>query len=140
MPIALAGAEAFGEKHLDGLKLIRSNKGARPVLDRGGRDNAGTCPLRFNRMGVAEVEFAFTMGRTLPPRAERYMADEVLDAVATLHPGIEVPHARFEPFERAGAPQLIADNACGGYFIQGRAAPAGLARPRPVPDIPSPVR
>ena len=38
--------------------------------------------------------------------------DEVLAAVATLHPAIEVPDSRFDDFTIVGAPQLIADNAC----------------------------
>ena len=39
-----------------------------------------------NHMKVAEAEFAFRMGRDLPPREQSYSVDEVLSAVATLHP------------------------------------------------------
>ena len=47
--------------------------------------------LAGNRMRVAEPEFAFRMGRDLAPRDADYSVDEVLAAVATLHPAIEIP-------------------------------------------------
>jgi len=83
-----------------------------------------TIPFGANRMCVAEAEFAFKMGRDLEPRAEPYEMDEVLDAVADLYLAIETPDSRFEDFVRAGAPQLIADNACAYRFILGPKAPA----------------
>jgi len=85
--------------------------------------NGGECPFGSNHMRVAEIEFAFRMGTTLSPRAAAYSVDEVLDAVTTLHPSIEVPDSRFNVFETVGAPQLIADNACTHYFVEGPAAP-----------------
>ena len=47
---------------------------------------------------------------------------EVLHAVESLHPAIEVPDSRYEDYTVVGAPQLIADNACACWFILG--APA----------------
>lgn len=89
---------------------------------------ARECPTRFdlaqNLMCVAEAEFAFRMGRALPPRAEPYSTEEVLDAVATLHPAIEVPDSRYREFVRVGAAQLIADNACASWFALGPATTA----------------
>jgi 2-keto-4-pentenoate hydratase len=75
-----------------------------------------------NHMKVAEAEFAFRMSRDLPPRAQPYSVDEVLAAVATLHPAIEVPDSRFDDFTIVGAPSLIADNACAHQFVLGPAA------------------
>ena len=72
-----------------------------------------------NEMLVAEPEFAFRMGRDLAPRARPYTVSEVLDAVACLHPAIEVPDSRFQDFVHAGAAQLIADNACAHEFVLG---------------------
>jgi 2-keto-4-pentenoate hydratase len=72
---------------------------------------------------VAEPEFAFRMGRTLPSRATPYELDEVMAAVDTLHPAIELPDSRYDDFAQAGAAQLIADNACAHYFVLGPAAP-----------------
>jgi 2-keto-4-pentenoate hydratase len=80
-------------------------------------------PLRGNSMRVAEAEFAFRMAIDLPPRREAYTVAEVLEAVATLHPAIEIPDSRFDDFTVVGAAQLIADNACAHYFVLGPAAP-----------------
>lgn len=80
-------------------------------------------PFAHNHMKVAEAEFAFRMGRDLPPRPTRYRVDEVMAAVAALHPAIEVPDSRFDDFTKVGPAQLIADNACAHYFILGPAAP-----------------
>jgi 2-keto-4-pentenoate hydratase len=83
-------------------------------------DDGAAVSLRGRRMRVAEPEFAFRIGTALAPRAEPYTVDEVLAAVAALHPAFEVPDSRYEDFARAGAPQLLADNACGWRFVFGR--------------------
>ncbi|MBM3337100.1 MAG: hypothetical protein FJY60_05355 [Betaproteobacteria bacterium] len=75
--------------------------------------------LTNNLMRVAEIEFAFRFGERLAPRAAGYTTSEVLDAVSTMHPSIEIPDSRFEDFVTAGAPQLIADLACANLFILG---------------------
>lgn len=77
--------------------------------------------LTGNHMRVAEPEFAFRMAHALPPRARSYHTDEVLDAVGTLHPAIELPDSRFDNFVTVGAAQLIADNACAHQFVFGPA-------------------
>lgn len=81
-----------------------------------------TVSLAGNRMRVVEPEFGFRFGAALPPRDAPYGVDEVLAAVATLHPCFEVPNSRFEDFARAGEAQLQADNACSGRFVIGAAA------------------
>ena len=60
-------------------------------------------------------------GSDLPPRAQPYTVQEVLDAVGTLHPAIEIPDSRFADFVSAGEAQIIADNACAHLFVLGRA-------------------
>jgi 2-keto-4-pentenoate hydratase len=87
------------------------------------RQEGGEIPYGANHMRVAEAEFAFRMRTDLPPRRTPYDVDEVLAAVATLHPAIEVPDSRYEDFTAVGAAQLIADNACAHYFVLGAAAP-----------------
>jgi 2-keto-4-pentenoate hydratase len=79
-------------------------------------------PLRGNAMLVAEPEFAFTLARDLAPREAAYTQAEVIDAVADLRIGIEVPDSRFADFTAAGGPQLIADNACALLHVLGPAA------------------
>lgn len=78
--------------------------------------------LTNNRMSVAECEFAFEMKNTLAPRSRAFSVDEVMAAVGNLHPAIEIPDSRYEKFETAGAPQLIADSACAHLFMLGKAS------------------
>ena len=84
--------------------------------------NNATISLSGNLMRVAEAEFAFRFRRDLGERKQPYSVNEVLDAVESLHPAIEVPDSRYEDYTVVGAPQLIADNACACWFILG--APA----------------
>jgi 2-keto-4-pentenoate hydratase len=81
-------------------------------------------PFAPSHMRVIEPEFAFRMARDLPPRVAPYSAQEVLAAVESLHPAIEIPDSRFEDFTRVGAAQLIADDACAHRFVLGPAAPS----------------
>lgn len=87
-------------------------------------DEAAAMSLRGNRMRVAEPEFAFRFGRPLAPRVRPYEVEEVMAAVAGLHPSIEVPDSRYADFARAGEAQLIADNACAWRFVLGPSAPS----------------
>ena len=75
-------------------------------------------------MRLAEAEFTFRFGQSLPKRDEPYSVEEVLAAVDTLHPAIEVPDSRFTEVARVGAPQLIADDACAAWFLLGAATTA----------------
>jgi 2-keto-4-pentenoate hydratase len=86
--------------------------------------DGGTASMHGNEMRVAEPEFAFRMARDLPPRPSPYSVAEVLDAVAALHPAIEIPDSRFADFVGAGEAQLIADNACAHLFVLGAATAA----------------
>ncbi|MBP8148103.1 MAG: hydratase [Limnohabitans sp.] len=86
-------------------------------------DSDATIPSAGNRMRVAEPEFAFAMAQDLPPQTAPYTQQQVMAAVASLHPAIEVPDSRLEPFTAAGEAQLLADNACARHFVLGPAAP-----------------
>jgi 2-keto-4-pentenoate hydratase len=114
----IAATSIAGQKHIgvDG-PLAGRILAERVIADGGG------CVLGNNLMKVAELEFAFRMGRDLPPRAEPYVQDEVMAAVATLHPAIEIPDSRYRHFETVGLAQLVADNACAHRFLLGPAAP-----------------
>jgi len=83
--------------------------------------DGGTASMAGNEMRVAEPEFAFRMATDLPPRSSPYTVQEVVDAVDTLHPAIEIPDSRFADFVSAGAAQIIADNACEHLFVLGAA-------------------
>jgi 2-keto-4-pentenoate hydratase len=75
-------------------------------------------------MRVAEPEFAFVMGQDLLPQVEPFSQQQVMAAVAELHPAIEIPDSRLSPFTEAGEAQLLADNACARHFVLGQAATA----------------
>lgn len=85
-------------------------------------ENGGSCSLGSNQMRVAELEFAFRIGRTLPISEVPYTVKQVLENVDSLHPAIEIPDSRIREFEKAGEAQLIADNACAHRFLLGAAA------------------
>jgi len=85
--------------------------------------DGGTASMTGNEMRVAEPEFAFRMATDLPPRSSPYTVQQVLDAVDTLHPAIEIPDSRYADFVSAGAAPIIADNACAHLFVLGAPAP-----------------
>jgi 2-keto-4-pentenoate hydratase len=115
----IAATSAAGEHHIRVAGPIAGCLLSGRELEGGARVS-----LAGNQMKVAEAEFAFRMGRRLPKRAEVYGVAEVLDAVASLHPAIEVPDSRYGDFTRVGAEQLIADVACACWFVLGPAARA----------------
>ena len=113
----LAATAEAGQRHIgvDGPiagRLLRSR-----VLAPGAK-----VPMAGNRMRVGEVEVAFVLRRDLPPRETPYRPDELLDAIESLHPGIELPDSRFADFAKAGGAQLAADCACAHYYVLGPAA------------------
>jgi 2-keto-4-pentenoate hydratase len=113
----IAATSEAGQKHInvDGPMAGR-------ILPETVIPDGGTASMAGNAMRVAEPEFAFRMHADLPPRLSPYIVREVLDAVDTLHPAIEIPDSRFADFVNAGAAQIIADNACAHLFVLG--APA----------------
>jgi 2-keto-4-pentenoate hydratase len=68
---------------------------------------------------VVELELAFRLGVDVPLRPRPYAVDQVMVAVASLNPAIEIPDSRYADFSAVGAPQLIADNACAYLFMLG---------------------
>lgn len=76
----------------------------------------------FHMRGV-ESEFAFALGKDLPPRETPYSEAEVVDAVANLHPAFELVDTRIDNWLERGVYQLIADNAGNGGLVLGKAHP-----------------
>ena len=110
----IAATSPAGQKHIgvDGPL-------AGPLLANRVLADGATVPLDRNIMMVAEAEFTFTFARALPRRVNPYTQEDVLDAVESLHPAIEVPDSRYNDFAKVGAPQLIADAACADWFVLG---------------------
>ncbi|MGQ0579623.1 MAG: 2-keto-4-pentenoate hydratase [Betaproteobacteria bacterium] len=119
----IAATSQAGQKHI-GVEGPLAGR----LLEKRAFQSDASVPMINNLMKVAEAEFAFRMSRDLPPRAAAYSTDEVLDAVASLHPAIEIPDSRYRDFARVGAAQLIADNACASYFVLGPATGADWRR------------
>jgi 2-keto-4-pentenoate hydratase len=116
----IAATSVNGQRHIGVDGPLAGRILAERVIGDGSDFTLGTSLMR-----VAELEFAFRMAVDLAPRSTPYTQDEVLSAVATLHPAIELPDSRFAHFETAGLAQLVADNACAHYFVLGPAADDG---------------
>src|SRR5882757_9296852 len=110
----IAATSEGGQKHINVAGPMAGRLFAERVIADG-----GTASMAGNEMAVGEPEFAFRMGRSLPPRPTPYSVEQVLAAVDTLHPAIELPDSRFADFVKAGEAQLIADNACAHLFVLG---------------------
>lgn len=115
----IAATSEAGQKHIN----VAGPMAGRILRETVIADGA-VASMQGNEMRVAEPEFAFRMARDLPPRASPYTVQEVLEAVDTLHPAIEIPDSRFADFVGAGEAQLIADNACAHRFVLGPATSA----------------
>lgn len=110
----IAATNVTGQRHIG----VDGPIGGR-LLQAGMVGSDAPVPIAGNHMRVAEAEFAFVLGRDLPPRDSDYTPDEVRICVESLHPAIELPDSRFEDFAAAGGPQLAADDACAGWFLLG---------------------
>ena len=143
-----AAIEKYSTTHLFGWKIAATSEAGQKHINVDGPmagrilaetviADGGTASMAGNEMRVAEPEFAFRMRIDLPPRPTPYSIAEVLDAVDTLHPAIEIPDSRFADFVKAGEAQLAADNACAHLFVLGQATNADwrsrdLVEERPV--------
>ena len=71
---------------------------------------------------IPEVEFQARLGTDLPPRATPYHVNEVTEAVASLHPGIELAECRFIKDKYfPSLPAILADGAGSSTLIYGPA-------------------
>lgn len=113
----IAATSVEGQRHI----AVNGPLAGCLYTDRVLRDGASVT-LENNLMRVAEIEFAFRFARALPPLVRPYAMQEVLDAVACVHPSIEVPDSRYNDFVQAGEAQLIADNACANLYVIGSRA------------------
>ena len=68
---------------------------------------------------LVECEFFFRLARSLPPRPAPYNADDVADAVGSVHAGIEVAECRFAMAALPPMPAVLADGAASGRYIVG---------------------
>lgn len=81
--------------------------------------NLGPAGANGKRAVSVEVEFAFRLGREIPPRAGGYTEAEVLDAVEALVPAIEIITPRFEAVPGGTPGQALADCGLNGGIVLG---------------------
>lgn len=81
----------------------------------------------FHWIGI-EAEIAFRFGSTLHRTDRPYTMDEVLGAVASVHPAIEIADSRYADWRARSALEQAADCGNNGAFIIGAAssAPASI--------------
>jgi 2-keto-4-pentenoate hydratase len=70
-----------------------------------------------------EAEIAFLIGKDLPPRENPYSRDEVVAAIASCHPAIEVIESGLTDPMKAERLSMIADLQMHGAFVYGAAVP-----------------
>jgi 2-keto-4-pentenoate hydratase len=71
---------------------------------------------------IPEVEYQARLGADLPPRGRPYTVEEVTDAVASLHPGLELAECRFIHDQAfPPLPAILADGAGSGTIVYGPA-------------------
>ena len=79
----------------------------------------GHVPARILHLIGIEAELVYRFGHDLPPRAAPYTRDEVLAAVATMHPAIEIVDTRFVSLAAADALSQRADQQNHGALALG---------------------
>jgi 2-keto-4-pentenoate hydratase len=125
----IAATSVAGQRH-----IAVSGPIAGPVFAQRVHGDGAVVSLAKVGMRVAECEIVFRIRERLAPRATRYDRAEVLAAVASVHPGVEIPDSRFARFEHAGEAQLIADCACMNEMLVG---PAAHAAGQAIAELPS---
>jgi 2-keto-4-pentenoate hydratase len=68
---------------------------------------------------VLECEFAFTLAADLPARSTPYQRHEVEDAIAAVHPAIELVAGHLDDWPNQDVCSVIADNGTDGALIYG---------------------
>jgi 2-keto-4-pentenoate hydratase len=75
----------------------------------------------YHRFRGLEAEIAFLMGKDLPPRSTPYTLDEVVAAIASCHPAIEVLESGLVDPTVAAKMSMLADLQMHGGFVYGPA-------------------
>jgi 2-keto-4-pentenoate hydratase len=74
---------------------------------------------QFRRMRGVEAEISFLLGKDLPPRTAPYSREELVNAIASCHPAIELLESALLDPETADRLTAIADLQSNGGFIAG---------------------
>jgi 2-keto-4-pentenoate hydratase len=91
-----------------------------PVYAQFIRPSPASMSLRKLLNPIVEMEYVAKLGTDLPPQSQLYTQQEVADAVASLHPGLEIAECRFKRDERfPGLAALLADGGGSGRLVFG---------------------
>jgi 2-keto-4-pentenoate hydratase len=91
-----------------------------PLLGGFAPDNA-TIGATFSRYRGAEAEIAFLLGKDLPVREQPYSREEVVAAIASAHPAIEILETAFDDPFGVDRLSMIGDLQINGGFAYGPA-------------------
>ncbi|WP_243648122.1 2-keto-4-pentenoate hydratase [Acidipila rosea] len=75
----------------------------------------------MRRMRGVEAEIAFRLGSDLPVRAEAYTREEVVAAIASAHPAIELLESAYVDPDKVDRLSMIGDLQMNGGFVYGAA-------------------
>jgi 2-keto-4-pentenoate hydratase len=75
----------------------------------------------YRRLRGVEAEIAFLMGKDMPPRSTPYSRNELVDAIASCHPAIELLESGLLDPDAVDRLTAIADLQSNGGFISGSA-------------------
>jgi len=95
-----------------------------PLPADGIQDSPGQVPAAASTDRLVEAEIAVRIARDLPPRDAPYGLDEVLAAIASAHPAIEVLQSRYVDADAVDPLSALADSL----------SHAGLVVGPPIPD------
>ena len=96
--------------------------GPMPLMG-GFADSGGVLSETFHRMRGLEAEIAFCIGQDLPPREEPYTRAEVIAAIGSCHPAIEILESAFCDPDKVDRLSMIGDLQMNGGFAHGPAVP-----------------
>jgi len=85
--------------------------------------NNDTLAHTFSRYRGAEAEIAFLLAKDLPARNKRYSREEIVDAIASAHPAIEIMETAFDDPDRVDRLSVVGDLQMNGGFAHGPALP-----------------
>ena len=83
--------------------------------------NGEELPGAMSRLRGIEAEIGFLLRKDLPIRDQRYTREEILAAIASVHPVVEVLESAFVAPEAATHLAMVADLQMNGGFVHGPA-------------------
>lgn len=78
---------------------------------------------KYHRYGGVEAEVAFHLSHDLPPRSQPYSRDEVVAAIGSAHPAIEILETAFADPDQTDRLSVIGDLQMNGGFAFGPPVP-----------------